>query len=427
MSVILEYPRGTCVLGGVNNVLGAVTKVCPVYHAGPGCCMQNSAGESGQAGLRGPTFLSNVSLPCSNMLEREVVFGGEQKLRDEIDGALEVIDADAYFILTGCTAGIIGDDIKGITSDYYDRGLPVYPIVTPGFKGDSLLGYEVAFEAFTDYIVETPKEHKPNLVNLWGVIPYHDPYWAGTLEELSRLLKKIGLSVNTFFTENQDIETIRHSGEAALNIIVSPYLLKKTAEVYEKKFGVPSYRYDHVPIGATQTAEFLRGVGKALKIDTALAERVIDEENRYVYNYLESTIGAIVWKRFAVAADAGTAIGVTRFLADDLSLTPAAVVVTDQIWSKGDKDSIIKSLATLEYARPPVITFKSDNYEIREELKKHDYTLLLGSSLEDEVARELDVQLTRVTFPMSDTLVINRTYAGYRGSLTFVEDLYNNL
>ena len=45
------------------------------------------------------------------MLEKDVVFGAEDKLRSTIDGAIEIIDADAYFVLVGCTAGIIGEDV----------------------------------------------------------------------------------------------------------------------------------------------------------------------------------------------------------------------------------------------------------------------------------------------------------------------------
>jgi nitrogenase molybdenum-iron protein beta chain len=389
--------------------------------------MQTAAGEGSQAGLRAPYYLSSVSTPCSNMLEREVVFGGERKLRGEIDGAIEIIEADAYFVLTGCTAGIIGDDVAAITADYRARGLPVYPVTTPGFKGDSLLGYETAFGVFTDYIVETPKSREPDLVNLLGVIPYHDPHWSGTLEELSRVLKRLGLRVNTFFTDDQDIDTVRRSGAAALNIIVSPYLLKGAAKAYEEKFGVPSIRFDCVPIGPTQTSEFARGIAGALKLDEALTERVLDAENKYVYNYFESIIGVFGWKRFAVAADAGTAIGLTCFLADDFSLSPVAAVITEPIWSEWDRRRIAKRFGTLAYARPPVVSFHSDHHCIRTELKKHDFHILLGSSLEDEVAREMDAQLQRVTFPISDALVINRTYAGFRGCLTLIEDLYNNL
>jgi nitrogenase molybdenum-iron protein beta chain len=303
----------------------------------------------------------------------------------------------------------------------------VYPVTTPGFAGDTLLGYETAFDVFLDHIVEKSDARQSNRVNLLGVIPQHDPYWFGTLDELTRVLGKLGLQVNTFFTQNQGIDTVRDSGSAALNIIVNPWLLKRAAARYAEEFGVPSVRFDGAPVGATQTTEFVRAVGRALELDNALVERVAAEENTYVYNLYETIIGSLSWKQFVVAADAGTAISITRFLADDFSFTPVAVIVTESIWSEADKERITKALTTLAYARPPAVSFLTDHYDIREEIKKHDFTLLMGSSLEDEVARELNVQLNRVAFPLSDQLVVNRTYAGYRGCLTLVEDLFNNL
>ena len=121
MSQIMENPRGGCVLAGINSVLGAINRVCPVLHSGPGCCMQTTAAEQGQSGHKSSCFVSGVSLPSSNMLEKEVVFGGTEKLRTTIQGAVDIIDADAYFILTGCTAGIIGDDIVSVTQEFQDN------------------------------------------------------------------------------------------------------------------------------------------------------------------------------------------------------------------------------------------------------------------------------------------------------------------
>ena len=72
MSQILENPRGGCVLAGINSVLGALDKVCPILHAGPGCCMQTSAAEQGQSGHKSSCFVSSVSIPSSNMLEKEI-------------------------------------------------------------------------------------------------------------------------------------------------------------------------------------------------------------------------------------------------------------------------------------------------------------------------------------------------------------------
>jgi nitrogenase molybdenum-iron protein beta chain len=362
------------------------------------------------------------------MLEREVVFGGEQKLRDEIDGTLEIIDGDAFFILTGCTAGIIGDDIEQTAADYQERGYPVYAVTLPGFAGDSLLGYEAAFDVLLTYVAEKNPVKKPTLVNLVGIVPHHDPYWEGTFEELSRILRRLGLEVNTFFTEEQGLENVKSMTSAALNIIVNPWLLERFAKKALEEYAIPSIRIPGVPIGATQATEFVKAVAATLKIDGKLVESVIDCEERYVYHYLETVIGGLSWKRFVVAADAGTAVSVTRFLTDDMSFTPVAVIVTENVWSDRTKRYIIEHIQNLEYARPPEVSFLSDNYDIREKIHSYpDVTLLVASSLEEEVAIATDVQLHVMSFPMTDKLVINRTYGGYRGCLTLIEDLFNNL
>lgn len=428
MSMVTENPRGVCVLGGINEVLGAIERVCPIYHSGPGCCMQTAAGEAGQSGCKQPVFVSGVSTPSTNMLEREVVFGGVNKLRTTIQGAVDVIDADAYFVLTGCTAGIIGDDIESITDEFVDDGIPVYPIDTPGFAGDSNLGYEVVWNTFLKYIVKENLPKQNNLVNIFGIIPYHDPFWSGNLEEISRILKRLGLQVNTFFTEHQTIENVANSSAAALNIIINPWLFKGPARTYEEKFGVPSLRFAGMPIGATDTTDFVRQVAAALELNQDLVEKVIAEEEEYVYNYLEMAIGELSWKRFAVVGDANMAVGLTRYLANDYSFTPLLTIVTDPMFRQEDKERIEGRITDLEYAKPPKVLFATDQYEITKAIEaEEEITLLMGSTNEREVGLRMEVQTCVVSFPITDRLIFNRTYAGYRGSLTLIEDLYDNL
>ena len=429
MSFVTENPRGGCVLSGINSVLAAIDHVCPILHSGPGCCMQTTAAEQGQSGHKHACFVSGVSLPSSNMLEKEVVFGGVNKLRTTIQGAIDIIDAQAYFVLTGCTAGIIGDDIQSVADEFTDQGYKVYAIDTPGFAGDSLLGYETVWNTFIDKVIQPAKEKKANLVNLFGIVPYHDPFWAGTLEELDRILSKLGLEVNTFFTKHQGIDVVEHSSQAALNIIVNPWLFKGPAEKFEKKFGVSSIRFPFNPIGATDTTRFIREVAAALKLDNALVEKVIKEEEDYVYSYLAQSIGQLSWKRFAVAGDASNAIAITRYLANDYSFSPVLVVITENIFRPEDKERIIKEISQLEYAQVPKIVFASDQWEINKAIREEpeDISLLVGSTNEKEVALEKGIQYLNATFPMNERLVFNRTYSGYKGSLTFTEDLYDNL
>lgn len=429
MSQVTENPKGGCVLAGINSVLGAIDRVCPIYHSGPGCCMQTTAADQGQSGHKSSRFVSFVSLPSTNMLEKEVVFGGTEKLRTTVQGAIDIIDADAYFVLTGCTAGIIGDDIVSVTEEFQDKGYSVYPIETPGFVGDSNLGYETVWTTMINQVIEedVPKDDK--LVNIFGIIPYHDPFWSGALEEIDRILSALGLKVNTFFTKHQGIETIRKCSGAALNIIINPWLFKDPAKKMEQKFGIPSIRVPGLFVGATDTTKFVRQVAEAMHLDQEIVDKVIAAEEEYVYDYLAQSVGVVSWKRFAVVADANNAVGITRYLANDFSFTPVLVIVSEPLFRQEDKDRIVAQIEELEYAKPPKVIFASDQYEINQALREEEeeITLLIGSSNEREVALEKDIQFILAAFPMNERLVFNRTYAGYRGSLTFTEDLYDNL
>lgn len=429
MSQVTENPKGGCVLAGINSVLGAIDRVCPIYHSGPGCCMQTTAADQGQSGHKSSRFVSSVSLPSTNMLEKEVVFGGTEKLRTTVQGAIDIIDADAYFVLTGCTAGIIGDDIVSVTEEFKDKGYSVYPIETPGFVGDSNLGYETVWTTMINQVIEedVPKDDK--LVNIFGIIPYHDPFWSGALEEIDRILSALGLKVNTFFTKHQGIETIRKCSGAALNIIINPWLFKGPAKKMEQKFGIPSIRVPGLFVGATDTTKFVRQVAEAMHLDQEIVDKVIAAEEEYVYDYLAQSVGGVSWKRFAVVADANNAVGITRYLANDFSFTPVLVIVSEPLFRQEDKDRIVAQIEDLEYAKPPKVIFASDQYEINQALREEEeeITLLIGSSNEREVALEKDIQFILAAFPMNERLVFNRTYAGYRGSLTFTEDLYDNL
>ena len=414
MSQVTENPKGGCVLAGINSVLGAIDRVCPIYHSGPGCCMQTTAADQGQSGHKSSRFVSSVSLPSTNMLEKEVVFGGTEKLRTTVQGAIDIIDADAYFVLTGCTAGIIGDDIVSVTEEFQDKGYSVYPIETPGFVGDSNLGYETVWTTMINQVIEedVPKDDK--LVNIFGIIPYHDPFWSGALEEIDRILSALGLKVNTFFTKHQGIETIRKCSGAALNIIINPWLFKGPAKKMEQKFGIPSIRVPGLFVGATDTTKFVRQVAEAMHLDQEIVDKVIAAEEEYVYDYLAQSVGVVSWKRFAVVADANNAVGITRYLANDFSFTPVLVIVSEPLFRQEDKDRIVAQIEDLEYAKPPKVIFASDQYEINQALREEEeeITLLIGSSNEREVALEKDIQFILAAFPMNERLVFNRTVIG---------------
>ncbi|MDP4145110.1 MAG: nitrogenase component 1 [Bacillota bacterium] len=416
----VENPRTLCALNGALAVFSTLGTAIPILHAGPGCGLQASIGI--KAGYVG----GGAGCPSSNMFEKEVVFGGIKRLKETIEGALEVMEGDLYAVLTGCTSGIIGDDVVSVVEEFRKEDIPIVYVDSSGFRGDSYFGYEAALTALTKQF--TKKQEKDDrAVNIFGIVPSQDITWRGNLEEITRILKKLGLKVNTFFTENQGLQNIKNSSSAALNIIFSPWLLQELSQIYKDKFEIETFRYNGLPIGPTATSDFIRKLAQYIPIEESLVDEVIREEEDYVYSYYEYINSMLKTYRFIAIGDVNVVLGLNRFLVNDYGQIPLVSVITDNVPEKY-REEIESELNSLEYARKPKIIFEDDKWKISEIIRnlRDETTLILGSSFEKEVSNELDIVSIVVSNPSTEALILNKGYAGYRGCLTFLEDLYDN-
>ncbi len=419
MRDFVENPRVSCSLSGALGVVGAIDRAIPIIHAGPGCGLQASIGT--QIDYLG----GGTGCPSTNTYEKEVVFGGEQRLRETIEGALEVLDGDLYVVLTGCTAGIIGDDVDSVIREFEDTEIPIIGVETAGFKGDTYFGYTAALTAI---LQEIPKKTvtKEKTVNFFGLVPTVDITSNGDFEEITRVLAKIGVKANTFFYIPDGIEQLKDSANASLNINISPWLLSGIDALYKYNFGIETLHYPGLPVGPTATSEFLRSVGSALNIDESLVDNVIEEEESYVYRYFERAFRELY--RFIIVGDVNTVLGYSRYLTNDIGLIPYVAIITDNIPEK-KKEDINNVLNNMEYARKPIIYYEDDKNKIAEIIKQYqEYgNLVIGSSYEKEIAQELGIFSVTLSYPCTDQHILNKTHIGYRGCLTLIEDMYNNL
>jgi nitrogenase molybdenum-iron protein beta chain len=401
------------------SVAGAIDRVVPILHSGPGCGLQASIGTTVDY-LGGGT-----GCPSTNTYEKEVIFGGETRLRETIQGAVEVMDADLYVVLTGCTAGIIGDDIKSIADEFAEEGVPIVAVETAGFKGDTYFGYTATLLAIIRKLAKKT-ETEPHTVNLYGLVPSLDNTSFGDIEELTRVLGRIGVKVNSFFYQRDGLEQLENSGNAALNINLSPWFGGNIDAYYKTAFGIPTLHYPGFPVGPTATSDFLRQVGSALGINPVVIEDAVDQEEDYVYRYFQRAARELY--RYAVVGDANTVLGLSRYLTNDVGYKANVAIVTDNV-PEAKKEAIRQELSSLEYGKPPVIYFEDDRYNIAQLLKTHaqDINLILGSSYEREISNELGIFFVTVSYPDTDHHILNKTHVGYRGSLTIIEDMYNNL
>lgn len=422
-SECLESPKYSCALGGVLNAANNIYRVVPIIHAGPGCG-QNQNFNSYAAGSQGTGYTGGVLTPSSNITEKEVVFGGEGRLREQIESTLELIDGDLFVVMTGCIPSLIGDDVESVVGEFRKKGEPVIYVNSAGFKGNSYFGYELFFEAVAGQLLQKGKKTK-GLVNLLGIVPYLDVFWRGDLNEVKRILEKLGLQVNTIFGDFGGVDNLKKIPSAELNIVLSPWVGVKTAEILKSKFDTP-YIVAPIPSGIKDTTSFVRTVAKQLGIPKKAVDAVIAEEEQETYLYMDlaadmtSNYSSAI--PFAVVSNSANAIRITRFLTNEAGFTPTLVVVDDNPPLETRKD-ILASFKNLASVITPPVIFEVDSYNIRQELKKANFGLLASSTQEKYLAEDLGAGFLAASFPINSKMILTRTYAGYRGGITLLEDV----
>jgi nitrogenase molybdenum-iron protein beta chain len=425
MAKILDKQRYKCALSAMLTVQ-AIERAIPVLHSGPGCAqkLQNNSGGSGY-------FSPNI-FPCTSINEENVIFGGAQKLHSTIENALKVIDADLYVVLTGCIPEIVGDNAEEVVEDFDESDKPVILAQTPGFKGNNYLGHEWVVDAIIEQLLEPAEQVTKGLVNIWADVPYQDEFWAGNLRELEKLVAELGLTPNTIFGYKRGIKNIKRIPEAQFNLLVSPWVGLQNAKKLKEKFGTPYLHYPTLPIGAFETSKFLRTVGEFAGVDSEKVERIITEKENYYYHYIERFADEfletrVMAKKFTVVADAQYALGITKFLVNDMGLFPAKQFVVDDTPLEFQKD-IQGYFRDLNYDIEAEVAFTVDGYQIHNEIEDTSYfgyPLIIGSYWEKEVAAKTNAHFLNVSWPVNERLVINGYYVGYDGGLKLIEDIYS--
>jgi nitrogenase molybdenum-iron protein alpha chain len=145
---------------------------------------------------RGIKNIKNPRLFVTNLDQKSVVFGGEEKLRETVKKAVNRYNPKLTFVYASCASGIIGDDIDAICQSLqteYPNTL-IVPIHCEGFKSKICAsGFDAAFISINKYILKKEKTEKENgLVNLFAptTVSYADQ------KEMERMLSLLGAKVN---------------------------------------------------------------------------------------------------------------------------------------------------------------------------------------------------------------------------------------
>ena len=433
-SSTIVHPHYGCAIGAVNSV-AAIPRGIPIANCGPGCADKQYFMLSFNNGFQGAGYSGGGALPSVNVGENEIVFGGHKKLDDLINASLKIMDGDLFVVLTGCAGELVGDDVGAVVKKYQDKGYPVVYAETAGFKGNNLIGHEIVSQAIIDqYVGGYTGEKRKGLINLWFEVPYVNNNWRGDYIELKRILEGAGFEVNILFgSESKGVEEWKRIPMAQFNLVVSPWVGLKTAEHLKEKYHQPYLHIPIIPIGEEETTAFIRGVVDFAGIDQKRSEAFIAEEADRYYYFLEhfSEFFSEYWyglpSKFATIGDASYNLALTKFLASQVGLIPVKQIITDDTPVKY-REAIRALYHNLAEDISVEVEFIEDGYQVEEAVRKVDFgngvPLILGSTWESDVARDIKGLLIEVSTPSTSEVVLNRSYIGYRGALTLLERIY---
>lgn len=437
---IIEQERYTCAIGALQTVV-AIPRAVPILHSGPGCGEMISGFFERSTGYAGGS-----TSPCTNFSEKEVVFGGIDRLRQIIRNSYRVLDSDLQVVMSGCTGGIVGDDIEGLVQEFADEGYPIVAVDTPGFKTNNFNAHSIVVNAIIDQYVsrfedENPARSEANTVNLIASIPYQDPFWKGNLREYKRLLEGIGLNVHVLFgPESAGVSEWQAIPRANFNVLVSPWYGKPIADHLKSVYDQPYIWYPAVPIGANATEEFLHKVidfakAEGADIDLTAAERFIKHESDAYYEEIDNLATFLLEFRYGlpnhvhILHDAGYVIGLSRFLLHEVGIIPKEQYITDNTPERF-QESIRSQIDQISDKREIPVSFEPDAGKAQDSLRAIHHNgrgLIIGSGWDKELAGEKDYDFISAAVPSPYRLVLTTNYVGFTGGLRVIEDIYNTV
>lgn len=428
MSDSINNPRNGCALHGGIQTVAEIGGAVPVIHANAGCGVINYLANkaSGQSGA----YYSGLNIPGTIAQERHVVFGGASRLREQIKNTIKVVDGELYVILNSCVSAMVGDDVDAMTREIVEQGEPVVDTLSAGFSGSSHYGYEHVIADILksiDKVKNVENDKQQNLINIFGIIPEKDPYWNGNLQEIKRIFSEIGIEANVFFGPVEGVKELVKASKAALSIVFSRWG-ELPAKVLEEKYQIPYIIENSLPATSLRLEKLILKIKEFVEVEESKVEVYLETQRRketyFKQHILKNLVEDNLISDVVIVADEADAIRYANIVNDWLGADIKAIVLTDAL--KKDADHQTDNSEELEKLTANVY-ISNDSKAIADIVIKNRPEVLIGSSLEREVAENLQIPLLEVSYPIYQKAIFNKSFAGIDGAVAFAEDFISEV
>lgn len=262
-------------ISGSISATGEMENVIPIIHGPKGCAYYYRYSSR----RRHQPF---YNIHTSDLLEKEIVFGGVGKLKETVEEVYEKYKPDLIMIISSTISDVISDDIEGVVFELKDR-IPVIGIKSELFSHrdknfaikrlkelsnqsinkEENMKIELKGCGHSEFLVSLvesfmeEQEVEENMVNIEAI------GWAsnGILNEVEEFLEKSGVQIGARIPSDK-YENIKKAPRASLNIARR----LRWAKEMERKFKTPYLHVNnmHRYSGLEGICNFYKDIDQAL-------------------------------------------------------------------------------------------------------------------------------------------------------------------
>ncbi len=396
-----------CVFCGSRVVLYPIVDALHLIHGPIGCAVYT---WDIRGALSSGAELHRLSF-STDLQERDVIFGGEAKLYDALVELIDRHDPKAAFVYSTCIVGIIGDDLEAVCRRVSsEKGIPVIPVQSEGFKGNKREGYNAACKALF-HLVGTAETSG---ISQYSVNILGDFNLAGEIWIIRHYFRRMGIEVVANITGDGRVDDIRRAHGAALNLVQCSGATLDLAKMMEKEYGIPFMRVSY--FGVEDMAESLYAVARFFKDPEIMVrtKALVRDELSILYPELQKYRRDLAGKKAAIyvggAFKAFSLVKAFRLLGMDV------VMVGSQTGTRED----YKELEAIT-DEGTIIVDDSNPLELSAFLKEKDVDVFVGGVKERPIAYKLGVAFCDHNHERKEAL------EGFVGMLNFTKEVYSSV
>jgi nitrogenase molybdenum-cofactor synthesis protein NifE len=396
-----------CVFCGSRVVLYPIADAIHLVHGPAGCAAYT---WDIRGALSSGPELHRLSF-STDLREQDVIHGGEPKLTRVLCELIDRYHPEAAFVYCTCIVGVIGDDVEAVCRKISrEKGIPVLPVESEGFKGTKKDGYRAACAALMRLIGtgETADVAGPS-INILG-----DFNLAGEVWIIKDYYRRMGVKVVAAITGDGRIAEIRRAHGAGLNLVQCSGSMNYLAKLMREKYGTPSIQVSY--FGIEDMAESLYSVARFFN-DEAMMERtreLVREEVNRIYPQILEYRKALNGKKAAIyVGGAFKAFSLVKAL----RLLGMKVAVVGSQTGNQDDYRLLKELCD----PGTIIVDDSNPLELSGFIQEKEVSLFIGGVKERPIAYKLGIGFCDHNHERKIAL------AGFVGMLNFAKEVYSSV